>query len=225
MPLSNYLPSSSLSQAGVCTSTTRPATPYQGQVIYETNTNRLYVWNGSSWVIPNQTTTNPEGLELITTATVSAQSFMVVDSCFSLTYDRYRLMIDMYGSGGTFASLRLRSGGSDSPSSGYYKTGHYTTYNSSAVNGYNGSNEAGVTPVVQYGAVSNTSGGIVEVNFPASPAINTSFYVNTIDPAAIQQYTINVVHASAAAYDGFKIYASAGTITGNVQVYGYRRVL
>ena len=36
---------------GVCTSSTRPASPYDGQVIYETDTNRSLVWNGSSWDI------------------------------------------------------------------------------------------------------------------------------------------------------------------------------
>lgn len=34
---------------GVCTSTTRPASPFVGQTIYETDTNRMLVWNGSSW--------------------------------------------------------------------------------------------------------------------------------------------------------------------------------
>ena len=32
---------------GVCTSSTRPASPYDGQVIYENDTNRTLVWNGS----------------------------------------------------------------------------------------------------------------------------------------------------------------------------------
>lgn len=49
MGLSNYVPSSRISQAGVCTSTTRPAGPYEGQIIYETDTDRTLVWNGSSW--------------------------------------------------------------------------------------------------------------------------------------------------------------------------------
>ena len=34
---------------GVCTSTTRPTTPYNGQVIYETDTGYLRVWDGSAW--------------------------------------------------------------------------------------------------------------------------------------------------------------------------------
>lgn len=35
---------------GVCTSTTRPGSPYVGQIIYETDTTLAKVWNGSAWV-------------------------------------------------------------------------------------------------------------------------------------------------------------------------------
>lgn len=35
--------------ANVCTSITRPASPYTGQLILETDTNNAYIWNGSSW--------------------------------------------------------------------------------------------------------------------------------------------------------------------------------
>jgi hypothetical protein len=35
--------------AVVCTSSTRPGSPYQGQVIYETNTGLVRVYNGSVW--------------------------------------------------------------------------------------------------------------------------------------------------------------------------------
>lgn len=34
----------------VCTSATRPGAPAQGQVIYETDTDSLLVWNGAAWV-------------------------------------------------------------------------------------------------------------------------------------------------------------------------------
>lgn len=49
MGMSNYIPSSALTKAGVCTSITRPASPYVGQAIYETDTLRFRFWNGSSW--------------------------------------------------------------------------------------------------------------------------------------------------------------------------------
>jgi hypothetical protein len=40
----------SLARPGVCTSLTRPVNPFEGQVIYETDTDDTLVWNGSSWL-------------------------------------------------------------------------------------------------------------------------------------------------------------------------------
>jgi hypothetical protein len=34
---------------GVCTSSNRPATPYDGMMIYETDTNLVRIWNGTAW--------------------------------------------------------------------------------------------------------------------------------------------------------------------------------
>lgn len=34
---------------GVCTSTSRPSSPFDGQVIYETDTNRVAVWDNTAW--------------------------------------------------------------------------------------------------------------------------------------------------------------------------------
>jgi hypothetical protein len=34
-----------------CTSTTRPASPDEGMTIFETDTDRVLLWNGSAWVI------------------------------------------------------------------------------------------------------------------------------------------------------------------------------
>lgn len=34
---------------GVCTSSTRPASPYDGMMIYETDTNLVRIWNGTAW--------------------------------------------------------------------------------------------------------------------------------------------------------------------------------
>ena len=48
MGLSTSIPNS-IVQPGVCTSATRPSSPYQGQTIYETDTKRIYAYNGSAW--------------------------------------------------------------------------------------------------------------------------------------------------------------------------------
>ena len=62
MGLSNYLPSSRISQSGVCTSSTRPASPYEGQMIYETDTDKVLVWNGSAWRFLNTPQTTEPGV-------------------------------------------------------------------------------------------------------------------------------------------------------------------
>ena len=51
MPLSSVVGAQSIVKPGVCTSSTRPASPFDGQVIYETDTNRALVWDGSAWDI------------------------------------------------------------------------------------------------------------------------------------------------------------------------------
>jgi len=43
----------------ICTSTTRPASPFEGQTIYETDTDRKLVWNASAWVAPQVVSTPP----------------------------------------------------------------------------------------------------------------------------------------------------------------------
>jgi hypothetical protein len=49
MGISQQIGASSLIKSGVCTSSTRPASPYEGQVIYETDTDKVFVYNGTDW--------------------------------------------------------------------------------------------------------------------------------------------------------------------------------
>jgi hypothetical protein len=49
MPLSSVVGAQSIIKPGVCTSSTRPAVPFEGQMIYETDTDVLAIWNGSAW--------------------------------------------------------------------------------------------------------------------------------------------------------------------------------
>ena len=55
MPLSSVVGAQSIIKPGVCTSSTRPAVPFEGQMIYETDTDKVLVYNGSAWY-PNWNT-------------------------------------------------------------------------------------------------------------------------------------------------------------------------
>jgi len=56
MPLSSVLGAQSLVRPGVCTSSTRPASPFEGQTIYETDTDLIRSYNGTSWFTVGPTT-------------------------------------------------------------------------------------------------------------------------------------------------------------------------
>lgn len=64
----------------ICTSSTRPASPFVGQSIYETDTNLSYTYNGSAWVAPQVQTKPPMCInertgQVINDATTTAIAF------------------------------------------------------------------------------------------------------------------------------------------------------
>ena len=70
-------------KTGVCTSATRPAVPFEGQMIYETNTDMVAIWNGTAWrYIAATTPTNGSVLQVQSTTktdTFSTASTSFVD--------------------------------------------------------------------------------------------------------------------------------------------------
>ena len=97
MGITQQIGASSLIQPGVCTSTTRPASPYTGQCIYETDTNKMLVWNGTAWY-PNwntawgvvarvQRATSTTGIGTTETVDLTTPSFTAVTGrLYKLTY-------------------------------------------------------------------------------------------------------------------------------------------
>ena len=112
MPLSTVLGAQSLVQPAVCTTATRPASPYTGQAIYDTTTATTLIWNGTAWVgtgkllqivnsqtgaVATGTTTIPfddtipqitEGTEFLTLAITptSATTLLQIDITVSFSY-------------------------------------------------------------------------------------------------------------------------------------------
>jgi hypothetical protein len=69
---------------GVCTSTTRPTAPYEGQHIYETDTDIEYVWNGSAWVVNYVSAASPAftGTPTAPTATAGTNTTQLATTAF-----------------------------------------------------------------------------------------------------------------------------------------------
>ena len=78
---------------GVCTSTTRPTAPYEGHMIFETDTDMLAIWNGTSWRYLASTTGTPGSvLQVVSSQPVfsdqqvtSATETMLVSALASIT--------------------------------------------------------------------------------------------------------------------------------------------
>jgi hypothetical protein len=71
MPLSSVLGAQSLVRPGVCTSSTRPASPFEGQTIYETDTDLVKSYNGTSWVTIGPTTVPTAAITAVGAANVA----------------------------------------------------------------------------------------------------------------------------------------------------------
>jgi hypothetical protein len=129
---------------GVCTSITRPTTPYEGQVIYETDTDKILIWSGSTWQPPWNTAWGV--LNVSTLAAGTSLSPSGITSIFSVSYThvanrRMRVTAHFNGSisPATNTALRVRDSGTtivyqdyvSSAQPGYCVTTHTTSTGSS----------------------------------------------------------------------------------------------
>ena len=228
MGISQQVGASSLNKPGVCTSTTRPATPYEGQMIYETNTDRVLVWNNSAWVVPNAPAQNPAGLELISSTTL-AGSDITVPSCFSNTYDNYRIIVSNGATSntGVYFYIQWTIAGTasatnyswtytglreDNVGSPYFET---STTASLFTRG-----KLGMNPGFA-GSVNNSS---IDVYMPFLTARTFALFQSVSYPSPFAFVSGGISQDQSTSKDGFKLGVSAGTLTaGTVTVYGYRK--
>ena len=221
MGITNQIPSSRLLQAGVVDNTAaRPASPYEGQVIFQKDTDQLLVWNGTAWVIPNQTTQNPEGFELVKTQVVgTGVSSVTVSNVFSDTYDNYKIHWSGASSLATGNGINIQMG---STTSGYFGTMIYASY-------------AGAGPyVVGENSIANWThcAGAAQNQIALDVDLFNPFKTQITSISALM-YTDNANAGKksgwlndATSYTSFTFLVATGTITGGtIRVYGYRKTI
>jgi hypothetical protein len=217
MGIASFSGASSVIKPGVVTSSTRPSSPFVGQLIYETDTTRLAAYNGSAWVTQN-------GLQLVAAASFSGVTSVQVNNCFTSTYRNYRIYIDCVGvTNSNKLSMRLSVSGTPS-TTGYYsgmQAFDYTT--SGAFSSSLTSDRVQIMWVGSTGAAANAKGAFVDVMRPQL-AVETDFLSmnNGVNAGVAYQGGLVIsAHTVSTAYDGFTIINSAGTnIAGAYRVYG-----
>jgi hypothetical protein len=220
MPLSSVVGAQSIVKPGVCTSSTRPASPYDGQVIYETDTDKTLVWNGTGWVFLSTSRANPGGLDLIKAETsFSAATQVICDSVFSSTYTSYKIIMRLTGTTGGAFELRLRVGGV-AASTNYIR--QILSATSTTVSGVRQTAQTGFALAAGSGGSFMqsvecliTGPALAEATtFQSNFQGNDGAYTN-----AFIQF-IHGNHTTTTAYDGFELNAASGNFTGVYSVFG-----
>jgi hypothetical protein len=209
MGVASYSGASSVIKPGVVTTSTRPSSPFVGQLIYETDTARLAAYNGSAWATQNGGLVRVGGGALSGSATT-------FNSVFSATYDAYQIVLtNLVGSASVSLTFTLGA-----TTTGYYG-GYVGISNGGSVSGYGSLNAAGITRGIR----ATTTGGGAVVNIQNPFITQRTFWqvsgvaINTASGAD------NAIGAgwldNATSYTDFTLTIGGGTCTGTCNIYGY----
>ena len=193
-------------KTGVCTSTTRPAVPFEGQTIYETDTDLTKVYNGTAFV-------NVSALVRVGGGALSGTS-TAFTNVFSATYNAYKLdFTDCTTSGNADIFMILGA-----TTTGYYGAAPAALYSTNAY-------------ATNIGAQNNAAAWAVSF----ANATNLSFTTELWNPNLARKtfYRSGPIQLGSLAgtgqgildnttqYTGFTISASTGNLTGTCNIYGY----
>jgi len=204
----------------------------EGVMVFQKDSNELKICDGSSWVSVIDTDV-PPAMQLMNPTSVagtgvtntngniafSASSTISVNGCFTSSFDNY-LIMSYFDSSVVDASLniRLRASGTDNSGTSY-------AYQSLNLNNTSISGSRTTTTSFYIGNVTSSGPSNARINF-LRPALaqHTGYISEGMQPYlgnAWSYYNMGN-HQVTTAYDGFTIFPSTGTVTGNLRVYGHR---
>lgn len=221
---------------GVCLSTSRPTAPYEGQMIYETDTDLTYIYGGSAWQqVSGGTAVGNSGLVYVAGASFSGVTTgapLDIDSVFSSRYINYVLILRVAQTVAQSSFyLRLRTTGGQEAGNVYNHTsaGYYTTSAGPYVSaGYSSTTPAspetyhftGMVPSSGFGATAK-----IEIHNPQA-AQATRFMGTSFTPVQGTYYNVSLncmgSVENTTSYTGLRLFPFTGTSAGEYAIYGYR---
>jgi len=189
--------------------------PVEGMTTYLNDIDAIETYNGSAWV-------SPFGLTFIKSTDFTSVSSVSVNDVFSSAYDNYKLVMNFQGSSNALISMRLRVAGSDNSSNIYTQQGVQTSAGTIQ-------NPPGVGTTTSFSLINvssgiDVSGASMDLLLPflarrTRHSLTGFYYVNATNSSVLR----GGEHDSATSFTGFTLITSAGNITGNITVYGYRK--
>lgn len=166
------------------------------------------------------------GLVYVTEASATSGTTLTIDSCFTSTYDAYRIVVSDYrttaaSTGNT--TMVLRASGTDSTSNYAYGYAHQALFNSTSLTV--GGTQSGSNWDLILQPDTTAIGTVIDLINPnlAQYTTITSSGVVGAKSTALGLRIVSGLHAASSAYDGFKM-TTVGTIANiKVRVYGYRQ--
>jgi hypothetical protein len=157
------------------------------------------------------------GLWLVDSGTFTTDD-LIADSVFSTTYDRYLLTTSFtYTITTAEMLLQFRTAGSNNA------TSNYTHQNSlfTSIGVFSRNTVATTSSMLTPNTGGNTWDMNLQILFPASSA-NTRVISNGGIHTGTLPFIGNAAFNTTTAFDGIRIFPSAGTLTGTYKIYGYR---
>jgi hypothetical protein len=158
----------------------------------------------------------PTALVLLNTTTFSAVASASINNAFSATYDNYKIILNYSGSVGTTSRIKFRVGGVDN-STNYY-TQSWTVSGGSGTGALDGPSTTGYL-IGNHIPVNHL--GSFEIGLPFLSTQPTTYFGYRAYSADMQ--IRSGVHDVSASFDGFTVIPASGTLTGTIQVYGYKK--
>jgi len=186
-----------------------------------TRTREVATQGGLVLLTPGSTTGGTQGAS--GGITFSAASSVSIDNIFTSTYDNYRIMLNYNGTNGAALNLRFRTNGVDNSSASYAYSLMRLGMNGSQ---YNTVNSGSATSYL----LNHTWAGANAVNldfskpFASLRTIVSGNILGTDSTTAAIDGGLNVGYYTAeVSFTGFSLIPASGTITGDIQVYGYKK--
>lgn len=165
----------------------------------------------------NSVINDVNGLLTISTGTFTAVSSVNIQSVFTAGYSYRCTIVITAASGASSTSMQLMSGGTANTSSVYTRQSLISTSttvsSSSAINGTEWLISASTGRPLREITVDLTNPNDASATYATATGLERDS-----TPTVVGNYFVNMRHSASTAFDGFKILASTGTITGTYRV-------
>jgi hypothetical protein len=185
----------------------------EGQFAYLETGNVTQYYDGAAW----QSVGVSPGLVFVGSASPSAVASVSINNCFSATYDNYLVVMRLERTSAGAVNARYRVSGADASGANYNAQYNFGSGGTAGAN-----NNTGQTSATVIGDAGGADVSFITMSI-SSPAIATpTILINSGGYASSTvSWTNTAYHSLSTAYDGITFFPAAGTITGNIRVYGY----